>query len=123
MTLTFVRSGGLAAVPAFRISGRVTFDDTGANVTAEPSYRRALAADEHRELAAAAAAATEAGRAARPRAGPVRDGYHFTFTIEDASGRRVEVTANSGSPSLTPPVRTLVEWADREAAAIRRASL
>ncbi len=122
MVITFVRSGGFAAVPALRVSGTVTIEPAGAFVAAEPSYRRALDADESRQLTDAAHAIAADTSVQPKEAEQVRDAYQFAFTIEQ-DGRRMDVRAGSGSSSISPALQRLVDWAGREATSVVRANI
>jgi hypothetical protein len=120
MRVTFVRSGGFAAVPGLRVAATVTLDDSSAAfVEAEPAYRRDLDASESERLMVAARDVIAHGEQLGSPGGADRDAYQFAFTLEDG-GRQVNVSVSSGSSSLPPSLRTLVDWASRESAAIVR---
>jgi hypothetical protein len=118
VTIEFSRSGGIAAVPGLQVRGTVTFSgDHG--VVESGAYRRELDSDECEHLSAAAAAVVQQGESIAPPGDRSRDAYQFQLTVR-AADRTVTIAAAAGSATLPPPVATLVDFLDRECAAIVR---
>jgi hypothetical protein len=122
MQITFVRSGGLAAMPGLSVQGTVDLGDARPQVTSESArYQRELTAREIEQLQAAADPATlsraKTALAARPTT--ARDAYQYDVTLAPKGGRPETVTFNATGGDdigrVAPALGHLVQWIDSEA--------
>jgi len=126
MQITFVRSGGLAAIPGLSVEGTVDLGDARPQVTsASARYQRELTPQEVEQLHAATdpAALSRARTALASRASRTYDAYQYEVTLAPKSGQRQTVTFNATGGDevgrVAPALGRLVQWIDDEAQRIR----
>lgn len=126
MKISFVRSGGLAAMPGLRVEGVVDLDDRGAKVTSEPSkYRRELptAEVEQLRLVADPARMSQARAALASPSRKLYDAYQYDITVDTSDGKRQRLTFNAAGgdevDQAAPGLGSLVRWIDNEAERIK----
>ncbi len=126
MKISFVRSGGLAAMPGLQVEGVVDLDDRGAKVTSEPAkYQRELSTEEVEQLRLAADPA-RLSKARTALASPARklyDAHQYDITVATRDGKSQKLTFNAAGgdevDQAAPGLGRLVRWIDDEAQRIK----
>lgn len=118
MTITFLRTGGFAAIPGLRIRATAVLSPDGGRVSAG-NYTREMNAAEADALAAAAREAIAEASSSSSLNTAARDAFVYQFSIVEDDGAVTAVTAIDAGPS-PPALQRLVDWARTESAAIGR---
>ena len=117
MQMTFVRSGGLAAMPGLSVHGTVDLGNARPQVTSESAgYQRELEPGEVEQLQAATdpAVLSRARTALASRSSGTYDAYQYEVTVSPKSGQRQTVTFNATGGDevsrVAPALGRLVQW-------------
>jgi hypothetical protein len=116
VTITFSRSGGIAAMPGQRVSATASTTARGGTVSAE-GYSRAMTSDEAARLGVDVLQSIAETQAVRGQHSAARDAFTYQFSIVDDEGVTTTLSATDGV-QLPPAVEHLVAWARQEIARI-----
>jgi broad specificity phosphatase PhoE len=126
MKISFVRSGGLAAMPGLSVEGVVDLDDRGAKVTSASSkYQRELptAEVEQLRLAADPARMSQARAVLASPSRKLHDAYQYDITVATSDGKSQKLTFNAAGgdefDQAAPGLGRMVRWIDNEAQRIK----
>jgi len=126
MKISFVRSGGLAAMPGLSVEGVVDLDDRGAKVTSASSkYQRELptAEVEQLRLAADPARMSQARAVLASPSRKLHDAYQYDITVATSDGKSQKLTFNAAGgdefDQAAPGLGSMVRWIDTEAQRIK----